>query len=194
MYGTVYFTCRHDPLCCREPRGPCPHTSISWRRARTALLPIPGVQDRNLRVYPNIHSWPVNFYRLWASAKWLHCSKRFTTFPSPARMQLFPARESLVSGIPAEDGKIDTVYSLKYRSRILAPRNIRNWSRINCTALKKASGDMSMLPEEVVSPYGNETPSMERWGVRSRLLFVSNVLHLVSGLLQHRKALHCTVH
>jgi hypothetical protein len=48
---------------------------------------------------------------------------------------------------------------------------------------------MGMLPEEVVSAYGNETPSMERWGVRSRLLFVSNVLHLVSGLLQHREAL-----
>ncbi len=46
----------------------------------------------------------------------IHCKKRFAIFPSPAGMSLtklslgrntvFPSRESLVSDIPAGDGKI----------------------------------------------------------------------------------------
>jgi hypothetical protein len=52
---------------------------------------------------------------------WTHCIKRFTIFPSPAGMSLtklslavnhlfFPARESLVSDIPTEDGKIANLF------------------------------------------------------------------------------------
>jgi hypothetical protein len=37
----------------------------------------------------------------------LHCKKRLTIFPFPAGIiRIFPSRESLVSDIPAEDGKM----------------------------------------------------------------------------------------
>jgi hypothetical protein len=81
----------------------------------------------------------------------------------------------------------------KYISRILGLRNIEKLIQNKLHSfLKSVYGHMSMLPEEVVSAYGNETPSMERRGVRSCLLFVSNILHLMSGLLQHREVLQYT--
>ncbi len=50
----------------------------------------------------------------------LHCKKRLAIFPSPAGMsltklslagnKLYPAKESLVSDVPAGDGKIDNLF------------------------------------------------------------------------------------
>jgi hypothetical protein len=48
----------------------------------------------------------------------VHCKKRLATFPSPAAMSLtapwarilFPARESLVSDIPAGDGNVCNLF------------------------------------------------------------------------------------
>ncbi len=58
-----------------------------------------------------------------AAGLYLHCKKRFSFFPSPAGMsrtelsqsragiiKLFPARENLVSDIPAGDGKNDNLF------------------------------------------------------------------------------------
>ncbi len=40
----------------------------------------------------------------------LDCKKRFAIFPSPVGMSLFPARESLVSDIPAGDRIIVNIF------------------------------------------------------------------------------------
>jgi hypothetical protein len=54
-----------------------------------------------------------------AVLKKVHCKKRLAIFPSPAGMSTtklslvwnkFPSRESLVSDIPARDGKNDTLF------------------------------------------------------------------------------------
>ncbi len=53
----------------------------------------------------------------------LHFQKRFAVFPSPAGItKLFPARDSLVSDIPAGDGKIAKLFfhvvsSINYQSK-----------------------------------------------------------------------------
>jgi hypothetical protein len=51
------------------------------------------------------------------SHKFLHCKKKVSRFPVPAAgmpltklTKLFPARESLVSGIPAGDGKTANLF------------------------------------------------------------------------------------
>jgi hypothetical protein len=60
------------------------------------------------------------------SSRILHCKKRLAILPSPARMSLtklslapgiikfFPARDSLVSDIPAGDGKIAKLFFTVY--------------------------------------------------------------------------------
>ncbi len=62
-----------------------------------------------------IFLWMRSIRCWWELAEWLHCKKRFTVqgspnSPWPGLIKLFPQRETLVSDIPAGDGKTANLF------------------------------------------------------------------------------------